>query len=263
MIVTTDFPDHWKTRLLVEITDDISAPLTLLCGWAYCQTQRRWQFPDMTPAQLAAVCRWGKRKPECHTALVKAGFVDELKPGYAFHDWASANASLIQKWAAGKKGGRPRKTTGSKPDGTDRLPQITGSKPVKTGSEPIRSDQTGLEEKHAHDVNIVNATCALSSLTNLTKSKVPKDSMQWIARQIGRNTTAWWWDSCKVKPSEISISRLTTVLKDYAGLFDEKTIYARWVEAVRRAHQAKVDGLANKNIPGYAVACFKEQLSMP
>jgi hypothetical protein len=255
MIVTPDFREHWKTQLLVRITHDESAPLAVISGWAYCQIKRRWEFPTMSAKQLAGICRWGKMQPACHLALLEAGFVERFEKGFSFHDWDDANARLIHNWKVGPKGGRPKKPKGK--------PGVTQGFRNETQSEPIRSDQTGLEEKHTHDVNIVNAASAQSSLTILTKSKVPKDSMQWIARQIGRNTTNWCWDSCKVKSSEISISSLTTVLKDYADLFDEKTIYARWDEAVKRAHQAKVDQLANKNLSGYAIACFKEQLSMP
>ncbi|MFZ1074060.1 MAG: hypothetical protein WAO21_11590, partial [Verrucomicrobiia bacterium] len=108
MIVQPDFPEHWKTRRLVEITGDESAPMAVIRLWAHCQHNRRWNFPDMTPAQLASICYWGNRKPACHVALTKTRFVDRLKPkGFAARQWNEHNKQLIQRWHAGEKGGRP------------------------------------------------------------------------------------------------------------------------------------------------------------
>src|SRR5690242_5543723 len=88
MIVHPDFPEHWKTRLLIAITGDESAPMAVLRLWAHCQHSRQSHFPTMTGAQLASICHWGDRKPACHTALIKAGFVDKLSPkGFAAHEW--------------------------------------------------------------------------------------------------------------------------------------------------------------------------------
>ena len=251
MIVKTDFLDHWKTQLLIQTTKDESAPLAILRGWAYCQLSRRWQFPEMTGAQLAAVCRWGKRKPACHVALLKAGFVERCESGFAFHDWEKENAQLVQKWKCGQKGGRPPKKTGSEPDETGRFQP-------RTGSEPIRQDQTGLEKNHAPGVNLVNTTSAQPVLTNLTASTA---SMKRIARDIASDKQGWSWDNCKVKPADISAASLKTVLESYPDRLTEKVIHDCWREAVTLAHQATVDQLANKNPAGYAVACFKEQLS--
>jgi hypothetical protein len=145
MIVQPNFPEHWKTRRLVEIASDESAPLAVIRLWAHCQHSKRHQFSDMTPAQLASICRWGSRKPACHVALTKAGFVDRLKPkGFAAHQWNEHNAQLIQKWHAGEKGGRPPKSENTNELGQNEEPDdnrpITGTKPDKT-----RPDQTKSE----------------------------------------------------------------------------------------------------------------------
>jgi hypothetical protein len=89
--------------------------------------------------------------------------------------------------------------------------------------------------------------------------------MRFISRNITRNRSDWYWDNCAVKPSEISATSLETVLKCYPDQLDEKTIYERWREAVKITHQAVKDELPNAvpNPLGYAVACFKAQLSMP
>lgn len=44
MIVQPDFPEHWKTRLLVKITGDKSAPLAVIRLWAHCQHSKRHEL---------------------------------------------------------------------------------------------------------------------------------------------------------------------------------------------------------------------------
>jgi hypothetical protein len=140
MIVQPDFPEHWKTRLLVELTGDESAPMAVLRLWAHCQHSRRSKFPDMTPAQLASLCHWGKRKPSCHVALARAGFVEKLSPkGFAAHEWDQHNAQLLQKWQAGQKGGRPSSDACNSSDNQTEKP--TDNRP-RTGTKPDRPDQT-------------------------------------------------------------------------------------------------------------------------
>ena len=151
MIVQPDFCEHWKTRLLVEITGDESAPMAVLRLWAHCQHSRRCQFPDMTPPQLASICRWGSRKPACHAALVKAGFVEKLTPtGFMAHQWDEHNAQLLQKWRAGEKGGRP--PLAENPNKTEDSGKPTGNRPI-TGTKPdqIRSDQTRSDRSERPD----------------------------------------------------------------------------------------------------------------
>ncbi len=139
MIIQPDFPEHWKTRLLVKITSDESAPLAVVRLWAHCQHSRRDKFPDMTPAQLASVCHWDNRKPACHVALVKAGFVERLTPkGFRAHQWSEHNAQLLQKWQAGQKGGRP--PTPENPNEIGDSGKPTDNRPL-TAPKPDRLDQ--------------------------------------------------------------------------------------------------------------------------
>ena len=141
MIVHPDFLEHWKTRLLIELTGDESAVLAVLRLWGHCQSNRRWQFPDMTPAILASVCRWGNRKPACHVAMCKVGFVDKLSPkGFAAHQWGEHNGKILQSWEAGKKGGRPPKAenineTGQSVKPTDN-PSVIDRKPDDNPTSP-------------------------------------------------------------------------------------------------------------------------------
>lgn len=249
MIVQPDFMEHWKTRRLVEITKDESAPLAVLRLWAFCQTSRRWEFPDMTPAQLAAICRWGNRKPVCHVALMKARFVDRLKKGFAAHDWQQVNAQLIQKWNSGKKGGRPAKPK------TESEPAETGRFEPEARTETDKTRQDGIDQNPLHHVNLVNNVPEKA----LTKLTITAASLKRVAREVANNKYGWAYDNCKVKPGKIVPASLVTVLKPYVGKLDEKSVHEAWHEAVKRTHAAAVDSLAN-DPPGYCVACFKEQL---
>lgn len=145
MIIQPDFLEHWKTRLLVEMTADESAPLAVIRLWAHCQNAKRGTFPDMTPAQLASICRWGNRKPACHITLIKCGFIEKLSPrGFKAHEWADHNRQLIQKWEAGKNGGRPR--ADENPNETEQTRKPTDNRPI-TGRELDRTDGLELIDK--------------------------------------------------------------------------------------------------------------------
>lgn len=161
MIVQPDFLEHWKTRQLIEITSDESAPLAVIRLWAHCQHNKRSKFPDMTPAQLASICRWGARKPACHVALTKAGYVDKLTPkGFAAHEWDEHNRQLTQKWEAGKNGGRPAKeekanecTPSDKPTDNRPITDRELDRPDQTRSDETRLEQTKPERTEAPPVS--------------------------------------------------------------------------------------------------------------
>ncbi|MBN2507767.1 MAG: hypothetical protein JXQ71_13850 [Verrucomicrobia bacterium] len=165
MIVNPDFPDHWKTRALVKLTGDASAPMAVLRLWAYCQNRKQWQFPAMTAQQLASICLWGDRTPACHVALVKAGFVDKLSPrGYAAHQWGEYNAQLLQRWEAGKRGGRREKNANTY--GFNETEKPAGYRPVtgrEPASSPIREDQTKREEKEKTGQTALALACSEQS----------------------------------------------------------------------------------------------------
>jgi len=163
MIVQPDFLEHWKTRQLIELTGDESAPLAVIRLWGYCQTSRCSYWPDMTPAQLASICRWNNRKPACHIALVKSGFVEKLTPkGFTAHGWNECNAKLLANWENGKLGGRPKKEETANESVENKKPVGSGG---LTQPKPIdQIDQTRSEkiEKTSPDQN--DQTPAIASL---------------------------------------------------------------------------------------------------
>jgi hypothetical protein len=161
MIVQPDFCAHWKTRLLVQLTHDESSPMAVLRLWAHCQHSKRSIFPEMTAAQLASVCFWGNRKPACAVALVRAGFVERLKPnkGFMAHQWSEHNAQLLQKWAAGSRGGRPAANLSESDSLTAKQRELVkmGDSEKPTGYRPLtvlwsdqsRSDQSRSDQSRS------------------------------------------------------------------------------------------------------------------
>jgi len=165
MIIQPDFPDHWKTQLLVARLGE-QAVRVLLRLWGYCQTAKCCYVPK-DPVVLAAICRFGGDPEELKDALLEAKFL-ACKRGrlqhFMVHDFALINASLFASWSNGKSGGRPPKKhsralasshkgltdnhtgtdTGVNPRDTHRKP--TGNPRVKTHGIPTGKDRIVREE---------------------------------------------------------------------------------------------------------------------
>lgn len=103
VIVTPDFPDHWKTRLLVALTSDPSAPLGVIRLWSHCQQCKASKFPNLTPESLAAICQSSQKPADWEAALLKAGFIKKKAGIIIVHEWEIVNASLIASWNNGRK----------------------------------------------------------------------------------------------------------------------------------------------------------------
>jgi hypothetical protein len=187
MIVQPDFLEHWKTRQLVELTGDESSPLCVIRLWAHCQNSKREYFPDMTPSQLASVCRWGNRKPACHVAMIRCKFVSKMSPkGYAAHEWSDHNRQLIQKWEAGKNGGRPKNI-----ENTNELPLFekpTDNRSI-TDRELDRLDRLELIDKRGRDsgkgtveTSIAQASILHASCMQDASSITIEHGLKWLAQ---------------------------------------------------------------------------------
>lgn len=163
MIIDPDFPDHWKTRLLIDLLDgDQSAPLAVIRLWAHCQNRRTSTFPALPPAALKALCHYPGHANKLESALVTSGFVRREGDALIVHEWEDYNASLIANWRNGKKGGRPAKTqTQNKPM---ENPRVLDGKPKQNPSE---TDKIGLDEIRSDEID--------SSLTGGAQApKVPE-----------------------------------------------------------------------------------------
>lgn len=83
-----------------------------------------------------------------------------------------------------------------------------------------------------------------------------------IAREIIANKYGWAYDNCKVHPAMFPWPKsLVTVLEQFIGKLNETQVHAAWAEAVKRTHNAAVDGLAN-DPARYVVQCWKEALAV-
>ncbi len=119
MIIDPDFPDHWKTQLLVELSGDEIAVRCLLRLWSFCQTRKRWVFTEMTPAKLKSICKWPHDTEQWWNAMLECGWVKfNGDKELTVHEWEKYNHRLIHNWNVGKLGGRPSKPKGL-PKGSD------------------------------------------------------------------------------------------------------------------------------------------------
>lgn len=126
MILETDFPDHWKTQLLVKLAGTDAAPMLVIRFWLFCQQRKAWRFLGMSNDTLAAICRWGGEADRLRAILIEAGFLREDHDSEGVwlvaHDFEVINGKLCSNWRNGPKGGRP--TTQPKPTAN---PPVTGS----------------------------------------------------------------------------------------------------------------------------------------
>lgn len=133
MIVDPDFPDHWKTRMLVDALDgDEAAPVYLLRLWAHCQNRRTAAFDNLPQTALKALCRFPGHSNKLESSLAASGFVRREDQTLIVVGWEEYNASLIANWSNGRKGGRPKITHG-----------LSTGIPSETHGEPIRVDRIG------------------------------------------------------------------------------------------------------------------------
>lgn len=151
MIVEPDFPDHWKTQLLIQLTGDPAAPMLIIRLWAFCQQRRAWRFSDLSNEALAAVCRWKEEPEALRKALIAARFLDVYEEDTVtwleVHDFAEVNSKMTSNWVNGPKGGRPKKKPTDNPTETkvepSENPQPTGM--VRYGTGRYGTDREGTD----------------------------------------------------------------------------------------------------------------------
>jgi hypothetical protein len=155
MIVDPDFPDHWKTRMLVDSLDgDEAAPVYLLRLWAHCQNRRTAAFENLPQAALKALCRFPGHANKFESSLAASGFVRREDHTLIVIGWEEYNASLIANWTNGKKGGRPKKEPAPNPSPPLEKPM---GNPSVTHGEPIREDKIGEDSSPPKPAKAVSA----------------------------------------------------------------------------------------------------------
>lgn len=140
MIVDPDFPDHWKTRMLVDLLGgDEAAPVYLIRLWAHCQNRKAWEF-EIPTAAMRGLCRFPGDPLDLETALINSGFIERNGGVIKVCGWDDYNASLIANWENGKRGGRPKKKPMGNPSETHGEPTANPSETDKRREEKIRED---------------------------------------------------------------------------------------------------------------------------
>lgn len=194
MIVDPDFPDHWKTRMLVdELGGDEAAPVYLLRIWAHCQNRRTSSFENLPPAALKALCRYPGHSNKLESALTTSGFVRRADQSLIVCGWEEYNATLIANWQNGKKGGRPPKPKANPPE-THGFP--TGN-PSETHGEPIREEKSRIEgERDIAHVRRPTLSQAKASASQIGVSAAMADewwhareASEWMKGSAGGGTT--------------------------------------------------------------------------
>jgi len=144
MILHPEFLTHWKTRKLVRLLKDPCAPLYVIRIWALCQTSRNDEIPSNAET-IAGICDYDNDATGLRKALVDCGFLEPQNNGtYRVHDWKNVNASLINSWKNGVKGGRPSLTASNK------KPEI------QHAENPIESSREN--PRDTHGIPTANAT---------------------------------------------------------------------------------------------------------
>ena len=138
MIIQPDFLDHWKTRMLCDILQDEAAPIYVIRLWAHCQNRKTHRLPTGNPTAIKAICHSPHDAEKFHSAMIEAGFLREDDDGLYAHEWDSVNQYLVNSWENGKKGGRPKKETNTKP--TDN-PKLTQTEPIREEKINNREDK--------------------------------------------------------------------------------------------------------------------------
>jgi hypothetical protein len=171
MIVHPDFLDHWKTRRLVELTGDESAPLMMLRLWGYCQIQKQSSFENLSADVLASVCRAKIGGEKLLKILIECRFVRQDGDTLIIHDWERSNRILRNAWDNGQKGGhysKFKRPTGSR----HAIRRHSTGNPPRALEEKKRIETGGCpqaEEEKPNPVNIEKFGRLLGDLSKQMK----------------------------------------------------------------------------------------------
>ena len=142
MIIETDFPDHWKTQLLVKRCGP-EAVLCLLRIWAHCQLRKTGVLVGLSHDVFEAIAKWQGEEKLFYKTLAECRFSelgDEETPTITMHEFEIVNSKLVRNWTNGAKGGRK---PNANPNGTQTEPN---DNPSETQEEPSDNpDETQTE----------------------------------------------------------------------------------------------------------------------
>lgn len=218
MIVDPDFPDHWKTRMLVDELKDEAAPVYLLRLWAHCQNRKQDCFDNLPPAALKALCRFTGHANQLESAMVASGFVRRDEDGILkVEGWADYNAGLLTSWENGRKGGRPPKKTHGLPAGN---PRVTHGQP---GANPDETDKSREEE--------------------IREEEPPAKP---AVRVYGENFEKWWKVYPRRESKGYAQKKFLLALKDLVPVHGSREKAFEWLMMRTRAYADSPKGRGDK-----------------
>lgn len=124
--------------------------------------------------------------------------------------------------------------------------------------EECNTDATSKSKQQSkQELEVPSKSTTVSSPSLPSAARTPFDSVR-IANKIIADEWEWYWDNCKVNPSDFKTRPLASVIEAFLPK-SETEIQAAWIRAVKIAHAAAVDGLIKENAAGYCIQCFRDE----
>ena len=106
MILSPDFCEHYKTKILIRLAGH-EGVFCLLKLWSQCQFRKNEVF-EKSPDIISAIAGWSGDPTQLEKALIDSGFAKRSGEKFILHQWQDSNKKLLTSPANGKKGGRPK-----------------------------------------------------------------------------------------------------------------------------------------------------------
>jgi hypothetical protein len=119
MILSPDFCDHYKTKILIKLAGHAGV-YSLLKLWGQCQFRRSERL-EKPPEIIATIADWNDDPVKLEKALIESGYAKREGKTLIMHDWENQNKKIISNYTNGKKGGRP-KSSGSTDSKSEKKP---------------------------------------------------------------------------------------------------------------------------------------------
>lgn len=221
MIIEPDFPDHWKTQMLIQLSNDHSSPLWVIRLWAHCQQRKTHEFNNFPAEAIKAVCRYTGPSNKLESLLTTTGFIRRSEEKLIVHQWNEYNAQLLANWENGKLGGRPKVEPKNKPNDNPSITHgLPMGNPTLTQREPI--DRIDREDR---DIGKSFSPCFKQRLNKI------------FGR---RDTTAW------SKKEELALKALSQSKDFDAELGEIETYYTSGSKYLRQDLQTLLNNWAGE-----------------
>lgn len=113
MILSPDFCDHYKTKILLRLAGHAGV-FSLLKLWSQCQFRKSERI-DKPADIVAAIADWSGDPNQLENALVESGYARRDGESLILHQWEHQNRKLFSNAKNGKSGGRPKTSLKNEP----------------------------------------------------------------------------------------------------------------------------------------------------